>query len=68
MTRKLYYVINNDTLTRVTPILTTKREAEKLCNDANKRFPHIFLVSWQWSTPDGRNEILKIKHRPVYVN
>ena len=59
MTRKLYYVVNNDRRERVTPIITNKREAEKICREANKRYPWLFLVSWQWDDPDGHQEIRK---------
>lgn len=57
MTRKLYYVVNNDRRERVTPIITNKREAERLSRDANKRYPWIFCVSWQWDDENGRAEI-----------
>lgn len=57
MTRKLYYVVNNDRRERVTGIIRNKRTAEKLCRDANKNFPHLFCVGWQWDDAHGREEI-----------
>lgn len=66
-TKKLYYVVNDDTITRVSPLCTNKREVEKVCRDANKRYPHLFLVSWQWDDANGREELDKLPHKPVYV-